>query len=53
MEAYYLGSKIDYCSNINDIIHLKFAERYCDIFYTFDKDFQKLINHTELKIEVL
>jgi len=39
--------------NINDVIHLKFAEKYCDKLITFDTDFEKLKSYTNLEIEIL
>ena len=44
--------QIDFCKNINDIIHIKFAEKYCDTFSTYDHDFKKIppISNIEIKI---
>ncbi len=44
---------ISFGRNINDIIHLKFAERYCDKLITFDKDFKRLIPYSSIAIEVI
>lgn len=41
------------CRNINDAVHLKFAEKYCTKLVTFDSDFKKFIPHTNLEIEIL
>lgn len=41
-DAFVLCRKINYCKNINDVIHLKVAERYCRKLITFDNDFKKL-----------
>jgi predicted nucleic acid-binding protein len=53
MQAYELCQKIDFCKNINDVIHLKIAEEHCDRLVTFDSDFKKLQRYTDIKIEVL
>ncbi len=51
--AQYLASKIGF-QNINDCLHLAIAEQYCKELYTFNKnDFEKLKNHTNLKINIL
>lgn len=52
-QAYKLCQEINFCKNINDVIHLKIAEQYCDKFVTFDSDFKKLKNHTKLDIEII
>ncbi len=44
---------MDYCKNINDIIHLKLAEQCCTKLITFDTDFKKFIKHTNIDIEIL
>ncbi|OHX37138.1 hypothetical protein BJL95_20920 [Methylomonas sp. LWB] len=51
--AYKLCSSINCCKSINDVIHLKFAEQHCNKLITFDSDFQTLIPHTGLEIEIL
>ena len=51
--AFELAYKIDAGNYFNDIIHLKYAEKYCDELITFDKDFKKFIPHTDLKITIL
>ena len=48
-----LASKINFFSNINDIIHLKFAENYCNRLITYDDDFEKLKPYSEIEIEIL
>lgn len=53
MQAYELCQKIDFCKNINDVLHLKIAEEHCDKLVTFDSDFKKLQDHTDIKIEIL
>jgi len=53
MQAYELCQKIDFCKNINDVLHLKIAEQHCERLVTFDSDFTKLQYHTSIKIEVL
>ncbi len=39
--------------SINDVIHLKFAENYCNKLMTFDSDFEKIKPYTSLQIEIL
>lgn len=52
-DAVVLASKIDYFRNINDIIHLKYAEKYASKLVTFDTDFERLKPHTDIEIEIL
>jgi predicted nucleic acid-binding protein len=51
--AYSLCKKIDFCKNINDVIHLKLAEQHCDKLVTFDKDFKKLQKETTMNIDII
>ena len=44
---------INYCKNINDVIHLKLAEQYCTKLITFDTDFKKFIKDATINIEIL
>ena len=53
LPSYNLSREIDFCKNINDIVHLKIAEQYCAKLVTFDSDFKKLQNHTNIEIEIL
>lgn len=53
IQAYELCQKIDFCKNINDVIHLKIAEQHCERLVTFDSDFKKLERYTSINIEVL
>ena len=53
IESYELADKLNYFQNINDCIHIKFAERHCRKLVTFDKDFKKFKEHTNLEIEIL
>ena len=53
IEAYELAAKLNYFQNINDCIHIKFAERHCNKLVTFDKDFEKFREHTNLELEIL
>jgi len=53
MEAYEVCEQIDFCKNINDVIHLKIAEEYCQRLVTFDTDFKKLEKYANIKIEIL
>ena len=52
-EAYKICSQASCCKSINDVIHLKFAENYCNKLITFDSDFEKLRPYTSLEIEIL
>jgi predicted nucleic acid-binding protein len=52
-QAINLCLHLDFCHNINDIIHLKIAEQDCQKLLTFDTDFKKLKKHSKLEIEVL
>ena len=52
-EAYSLVTELGYGKNINDVIHLKFAERYCDKLITFDKDFKRLSPFSKIAIEII
>lgn len=53
IEAYELCQEINFCRNINDVIHLKVAEQYCTKLITFDSDFKKLQKYTDIEIEVI
>jgi len=53
MDGYKPCSKLDFCTNINDAIHLKFAEQYRNILMTIDLDFEVLKKHTIMNIGVL
>lgn len=52
-EAYKQCVLLNFCNNINDTIHLKYAEKYANKIVTFDKDFSKLKPHTNIEIEIL
>jgi len=52
-DAFILASRLNMHKNINDAVHLKFAEKYCTKLVTFDSDFKKFIPHTNLEIEIL
>lgn len=45
--------QINFFKNINDVIHLKFAEQHCNKLITFDRDFEKLKPYTFLEIDIL
>jgi predicted nucleic acid-binding protein len=53
LDAYELCGKLDICTHINDAIHLKYAERYCSKIVTFDNDFKKFKDSTEIGIDIL
>lgn len=51
--AKFLASKVGF-NNINDCLHTVIAESHCKELYTFNKkDFEKIKNHTTLKINIL
>jgi predicted nucleic acid-binding protein len=52
-DAYELCRKLGAGKNINDAIHLKFAEIHCTKIVTFDKDFKKFKNSTDIVIDLL
>ncbi|MEO8233066.1 MAG: PIN domain-containing protein [Ignavibacteriota bacterium] len=52
-KAISLCAKMKNYKNINDAVHLCFAEKYCEDFVTFDKDFKKLLTFSELNIQIL
>lgn len=52
-EAYSVVTELGYGKNINDVIHLKFAEKYCEKLITFDKDFKRLSPFSKISIEVI
>jgi len=51
--AYELCKKLGAGKNINDAIHLKFAEIHCTKLVTFDKDFKKFKDSTDIVIDLL
>jgi predicted nucleic acid-binding protein len=52
-DAFDLCDKLDFCKSVNDAIHLKYAEKYCQKLLTFDGDFKKFKPHSELDIEII
>ena len=52
-DAYTFCKEMNFCRNINDGIHLKIAEQYCNKLVTFDKDFRRFMNRTTIAIEIL
>jgi len=51
--AFEIVSTLDFGKNINDVIHLKFAEKYCTKLLTFDKDFNNLKQYSSIDIQIL
>ena len=51
--AAMICARINFFNNINDVIHLKYAEKYCNKLITFDSDFEKLKPYTTIEIEIL
>jgi predicted nucleic acid-binding protein len=52
-EAYELCKELKIGKSINDAVHLKFAEMYCSKIVTFDGDFKKFKDSTNIDIEIL
>lgn len=53
IDSVTLGLKLNGLKSINDLIHLKLAEKFCSRLITFDKEFSFFKAHTELEIVVL
>jgi predicted nucleic acid-binding protein len=51
--AFNLCSEMNFYKNINDGIHLKYAEKYCSKIITFDQHFKNFIGKTSIEIEIL
>jgi predicted nucleic acid-binding protein len=51
--SFLLGQKIKMNKNINDLMHLKYAEKYAKVIYTFDDNFKKLAKHSSIDIKIL
>ncbi len=51
--AFELSRKVDMGKSINDLIHLKFAEKHSSEIYTFDDNFKKLKQHASITIQIL
>jgi predicted nucleic acid-binding protein len=52
-DAYELCKELKIGKNINDAVHLKFAEKYCSKIVTFDGDFKKFKDSANIEIEIL
>ncbi len=52
-DAFSLSKRTNRFKSFNDVVHLKFAERYCDKLITFDGDFNKFRPYTDLEIDIL
>jgi predicted nucleic acid-binding protein len=53
IKAFQICKEMNYYRNINDVIHLKYAEKYCSKIITFDQHFKKFIDKTPIEIEIL
>ena len=51
--AYKKCLKLSSCRNINDLIHLEIANKYCKKMVTFDSDFKNLQDYYEIKVDIL
>jgi predicted nucleic acid-binding protein len=52
LSAYQLCVQHGQGKNINDVIHLKFAEKHCEKIITFDTDFKELQAFSTINIEI-
>jgi len=52
-EAAALCNDLNRGKSINDAVHLKFAERYCQKIVTFDSDFKVFKKHSTCHIDIL
>jgi predicted nucleic acid-binding protein len=52
-DAYRLCGVVNSFKNINDAIHLKFAEKYCTKLITYDNDFKKFRDFSGIDIEII
>ncbi|OQW92800.1 MAG: hypothetical protein BWK78_00505 [Thiotrichaceae bacterium IS1] len=52
LSAYQLCVEHGHGKNINDVIHLKFAEKHCEKMVTFDNDFKALAPFSTIKFEI-
>ncbi len=52
LSAYQLCAQHKQGKNINDVIHLKFAEKHCEKIITFDTDFKVLQAFSTINIEI-
>lgn len=52
-EAFTIAHVHNAAGNINDLIHIKYAERYCTEIITFDKGFESFKRFTQLSIKTL
>ncbi|MBF0235627.1 MAG: type II toxin-antitoxin system VapC family toxin [Desulfamplus sp.] len=48
-----MALEIDFGRNINDVIHLKFAERYCEKLLTYDRDFKRLAPYSKIPVDII
>ncbi|OHD10243.1 MAG: hypothetical protein A2086_00585 [Spirochaetes bacterium GWD1_27_9] len=52
-KAINLSKNINNFKNINDALHIAFAEEFCRKFITFDRDFYLFNNYTSIDIKIL
>lgn len=52
LSAYQFCAQHGQGKNINDVIHLKFAEKHCEKIVTFDNDFKTLEPFSTIKLEI-
>jgi predicted nucleic acid-binding protein len=53
LDAYDLCKDRELCININDAVHIKYADKHCSKIVTFDNDFKKFEGSTDTVIEIL
>lgn len=52
-DAIDLSFKVQGFKSINDLIHLKIAEKFCEKIVSFDRDFAKFKKHCKIPVEIL
>ena len=52
LSAHQLCAQLGQGKNINDVIHLKFAEKHCKKVVTFDNDFKALESFSTIEPEI-
>ena len=52
-EAFDVAQRHNNAKHINDIIHIKYAERYCARIVTFDRGYETFRDYTALTVEIV
>jgi len=53
LDAIDIAFKLNAGTQINDLIHSKYAEKYCSKIITFDKDYKNFQGYFDVEIEIL